>query len=132
MANILGKIKITAVLLIVFAVMGSSLPARARDSDDKCEQRIHKAEVNLRNAERKHGEHSQQAEQKRKELEEARGKCRPERDHDRDADRARDRDHDRDRDYGDARGREGGRKGDKAGSEGGRKSEAPTPAPTPK
>ncbi len=55
----------------------------ARDHDDKCEERIHKAERNLEKAEHKHGEHSKQAEKQRKELDEAREKC-GHHDHDRD------------------------------------------------
>jgi hypothetical protein len=86
MYNVLGKIKIAAAALIVFALMGSALPVQALDDHDrdrKCEQRIHRAEENLRNAERRHGEHSRQAEQKRRQLEEARERCRH---HDRDHD----------------------------------------------
>ena len=56
---------------------------QARDHDDKCEERIHKAEHNLEKAVQKHGEHSKQAEKQRKELDEAREKC-GHRDHDRD------------------------------------------------
>ncbi len=58
-----------------------------RDHDEKCERRIHKAEDALRDAERHHGEHSRQAEQRRRQLEEAREKCRHDRDHDHDRDR---------------------------------------------
>ncbi len=86
MSNILGKIKIAVAALIVFALMGSAPPAQAlndHDRDRKCEQRIHRAEDNLRHAERRHGEHSRQAEQKRRQLEEAREHCRH---HDRDND----------------------------------------------
>ena len=42
---------------------------------ENCEQRIHKAEHNLNEAMRKHGEHSHQAEQKRRDLEQARQRC---------------------------------------------------------
>lgn len=47
------------------------LQARA----DKCEDRIHKAEHNLTEAVRKHGEHSPQAEKRRRELEDERARC---------------------------------------------------------
>lgn len=57
---------------------------RDRDRDRKCEQRIHKAEENLRRAIARHGEHSRQAEKNRHALEEARERCRH---HDRDHDR---------------------------------------------
>lgn len=65
-----------AMLLTVFLALGSMVPAQARDRDDKCEQRIHKAEENLRKAERKHGANSRQAQRRRHELEEARERCR--------------------------------------------------------
>jgi len=48
--------------------------ARTR-SCNNCEQRIHRAEGNLRNAIRRHGEHSRQAERRRQELEKARRSC---------------------------------------------------------
>ena len=49
---------------------GSALPARA-----DCAKDIRKAEANLDKAIRKHGEHSPQAEQRRRELEEVRRRC---------------------------------------------------------
>jgi hypothetical protein len=42
---------------------------------ESCEKRVHKAEHNLSEAVRKHGEHSRQAEQRRHQLEEARQHC---------------------------------------------------------
>lgn len=48
--------------------------ARTR-SCNNCEQRIHRAENNLRKAIRRHGEHSREAERRRHELEEARRSC---------------------------------------------------------
>jgi hypothetical protein len=80
----------TAVLLTLFLLMGSLVPAQARDRDDKCEQRVRKAEVSLQKAERKHGANSRQAQNRRRELEEARERCRH-REH------SGDRDHDHDR-----------------------------------
>lgn len=49
---------------------GSALPARA-----DCAKDIRKAEANLDKAVRKHGEHSPQAEQRRRELEDVRRRC---------------------------------------------------------
>ena len=48
----------------------SALPARA-----DCAKDIRKAEANLEKAVRKHGEHSPQAEQRRRELEDVRRRC---------------------------------------------------------
>jgi hypothetical protein len=42
---------------------------------DRCDDRIHKAEHNLADAVRKHGEHSRQAEKRRHELEDVRASC---------------------------------------------------------
>jgi hypothetical protein len=77
MSNILGKIKVMTTMLIVCAFLGSALSASGMDHRDrKCEQRIRRAQDNLRRAERRHGEHSRQAQQKRRELEDARAHCR--------------------------------------------------------
>lgn len=66
-------------LLVVTAVLGSffaTVPLRAVDRDDRrCEERIHKAQEQLERAERRHGEHSRQAEEKRHHLEEVRERC---------------------------------------------------------
>ncbi len=62
--------------------------APARDRDDKCAQRVHKAQEKLEKDVRRHGEHSRQAEKRRRELERAREGCRG----DRDRDDRRDRD----------------------------------------
>ena len=70
------------VLTGVFVVSSAGL-ALARDHDDKCEERVHKAERNLERDVQKHGEHSRQAEKRRHELDEAREKCGHDRDHDR-------------------------------------------------
>lgn len=61
---------------------GVAMPARA-DRDDKCNRDIHKAEENLERAVHKHGEHSRQAEERRRQLEEVRERCRAH-DHDHD------------------------------------------------
>ena len=77
MSNILGKIRMATAALIVFTFLGSALPASAFDHRDRqCEQRIRRAEDNLRRAERRHGDHSRQAQQKRRELQEVRERCR--------------------------------------------------------
>lgn len=44
-------------------------------AQDKCERRIRKAEANLQQAIRRHGEHSRQAENKRRALERAHDTC---------------------------------------------------------
>ena len=58
------------VVLGGLCLAGSALPARA-----DCAKDIRKAEANLDKAIRKHGEHSPQAEQRRRELEEVRRRC---------------------------------------------------------
>jgi hypothetical protein len=75
---------IPAAILAAFFLLGSAVPTRALDRDDKCERQVHKAEANLQKAIRRHGEHSRQAEQRRHQLEEARERCHH--DHDRDHD----------------------------------------------
>ncbi len=76
------KSGILAAILAAFFVFGSAMPSRAVDRDDKCERRVHQAEENLDRAIRKHGEHSRQAEQRRRELREVRERCHWDRDHD--------------------------------------------------
>ena len=79
------KIGIPAALLSACLLMGSALPMHADDRDRKCERQIHNAEEALHKAIGKHGEHSRQAEQKRRQLEETRERCRHhDRDHDHD------------------------------------------------
>ncbi|HZU31310.1 MAG TPA: hypothetical protein VFB79_09355 [Candidatus Angelobacter sp.] len=67
-----GKVYITSLVLGMFLV--GIVPAQALDRH--CDDRIRKAEFNLREAVRKHGEHSRQAEKRRHELEDARAHCR--------------------------------------------------------
>jgi len=75
---------ILAAVLAAFFLLGSGVPAQAMDRHSKCERRIRQAEVNLEKAIRKHGERSRQAEHRRRELYEARERCRHYyRDHDR-------------------------------------------------
>jgi hypothetical protein len=78
------KAGIAAVLLAGFLMVGSLVPAQARDH---CEKRIRKAEDNLRKEVGKHGEHSTQAMYRRRLLEEARERCAHFRGRDRDRDR---------------------------------------------
>ena len=66
-------------LLTMVGLVGSSLPARA---DDKCDRDIHKAEAKLQDAIAKHGEHSPQAEKRRRELDDVRHRCGRDLDHD--------------------------------------------------
>jgi len=73
-------------LLTVGGLVGSSLPARA---DDKCDRDIHRAEDKLREAVEKHGEHSKQAEKRRRERDEVRRRCGDRRDEHHDMDRDR-------------------------------------------
>jgi len=54
---------------------GGVARTQAGDNDRHCEQRIHKAEENLRKEIDRHGEHSRQAEKRRQELEEAKRSC---------------------------------------------------------
>ncbi len=77
---------IIVALMAGFFLTGSVVPVHAVDRDDKCEHNIRKAEGNLQNAIRRHGEHSRQAEKKRHDLEEARERCRGRGDHDHDHD----------------------------------------------
>jgi len=65
----------TAGALGLSLMIGSALPAFARDRDDHCRAKIEKAERNLAKAERKHGARSRQAEQRREQLERARANC---------------------------------------------------------
>lgn len=80
-------IKILCVaLLTIVGLVGSSLPVRADDRDnrhEKCERQIHQAEDKLRDAIQRHGEDSRQAHKRREQLEEIRRRCG---DHDRDHD----------------------------------------------
>ena len=81
------KQRVLATVLAAFFVLGSAVPSQAWDRDDKCRRRIERAEYNLQKAIRRHGERSRQAEQRRRELHEARERCRFDRDHDHDHDR---------------------------------------------
>ena len=79
---------ILGALLGASLLAGTALPAQA-EQDERCRRDIQKAEQNLDKAIRKHGEHSRQAEDRRRQLDEARERCHM-RDEHRDDDR---RDH---------------------------------------
>lgn len=83
-----SRIRLLIAALVVFGFAAGTVPAGARDRDDRCEKQVRKAEQDLDKAVRKHGEHSRQAEQKRHQLEEARERCHH-------GDHDRDHDHDR-------------------------------------
>ncbi|MGA9643403.1 MAG: hypothetical protein WBQ72_18535 [Terriglobales bacterium] len=70
-------------LLTVVGLVGSSVPVRA---EDKCDRDIHRAEERLRVAVDKHGEHSREAEKRRRELDEVRHRCGRDEHHDMDHD----------------------------------------------
>jgi len=76
----LQRAKALIAAIVVLGFLAGSVPARAmardHDRERRCEQRIRKAEINLQNAIRKHGDRSRQAERRRHELEEARERCR--------------------------------------------------------
>ncbi len=77
------NLRALVLILVVAFLGGSALPAKALDRDDeRCHRQVEKAERNLNKAVRRHGEHSPQAERRRHELEEARERCRHDRDHD--------------------------------------------------
>jgi ABC-type nickel/cobalt efflux system permease component RcnA len=85
------KAKTLIAAFVILSFLGGVVPARAVDRDDrKCEEQIRKAEAKLHDAERKHGEHSRQAESKRRDLENVRARC-----HRGDHDRDHDHDHER-------------------------------------
>lgn len=59
-----------------FLLIGGCVASQASDHRGQCEQRVRKAEANLRKEVERHGERSHQAEQRRRELEKARASCR--------------------------------------------------------
>ena len=80
----LGKTGLLAGAVFGLLLLGGAPRAHARDRDEKCERKIHKAEENLERAVRRHGERSRQAENRRRQLEEARERCHHDRDRDHD------------------------------------------------
>ncbi len=75
----LQKAKALVASAVIFMFLAGTVPGRAldrdHDRDDKCERRIHQAELKLERAIRKHGLHSIQAERRRDELEKVRARC---------------------------------------------------------
>ena len=65
-----------AVALFLAGAVPSQAMQRNHDWERKCEQRIRNAEYKLQQAIRRHGERSRQAQNRRRELEEARERCR--------------------------------------------------------
>jgi len=98
--TILRKTTLTS-LLLGSCLFGGVVSLQADHRSD-CEKHIQKAEDNLYKEIRKHGEYSRQAENRRRELEQARYGCRDvaRYRYGRDRDRYYDRDHDRYRYYG--------------------------------
>lgn len=71
-----GKWGVLSAILAVLFFVGTAVPVRAVDrDDDKCQHQVEKAQRNLDKAVAKHGEHSEQAEKRRHQLEEARERC---------------------------------------------------------
>lgn len=62
-----------ALLLGVGLMAATATPAHA---ERRCEREVRKAEEHYRDAVRRHGEHSKQAEHARREVENARARCR--------------------------------------------------------
>ena len=91
----LHKTRLVAALLGGFLLVGAVSPSLA---DDKCEERVRKAEANLNKEIQRHGEHSSQAEKRRRDLDKERANCRgsESRDHNHDYDHDHDHDHDND------------------------------------
>ena len=101
--TILRKTTLTSLLLGSCCLFGGVASLQADHRSD-CEKHIQKAEDNLYKEIRKHGEYSRQAENRRRELEQARYGCRdiaPHRYYDRDRDRYYDRERARDYRYND-------------------------------
>jgi hypothetical protein len=68
-----GKITLCATLGVA---MLAGVPTLAHaDRDDRCRRDVEKAEHNLAKEVRKHGEHSRQAEERRRQLEAVRARC---------------------------------------------------------
>jgi len=88
------KAKTSIAAFVILSFLSGAVPARAmdrdHDNDRRCEEQIRNAERKLHDAERKHGEHSRQAQSRRRDLENARARC-----HHGDRDHDRDHDHDR-------------------------------------
>jgi Ni/Co efflux regulator RcnB len=76
MQKIWLRSKLLVAVLIALGFFAGTVAVRADDRGNKrCEQQIHRAQENLDKAVRRYGEHSRQAEQKRRELEQTRERC---------------------------------------------------------
>ncbi len=67
-----------ALLLGAFLLLSGSVAMQAQVPPNRhyrCEQRIRRAEANLQRAIARHGEHSRQAERRRRQLEQVRARC---------------------------------------------------------
>jgi len=64
-----------AVLLLNGLLVMTAAPSLWADEHDRCRHRIEKAEAKLDHAVAKHGEHSRQAEEKRRDLRAERERC---------------------------------------------------------
>lgn len=69
------KTGFAALCLSLFLLAGVAIPSQA-ESRDQCQERVRKAEENLRREVDRHGEHSSQAENRRRDLERQRQACR--------------------------------------------------------
>ena len=84
MSNLANRWKNILLVPALGAVLLVGGVPRTQAADNDCRERIHRAEENLRKAVDRHGEHSSQAEKRRRELEEAKRSCHDDHDdHDR-------------------------------------------------
>ena len=81
-----GKTTLLAAVFGALLLVGGVAPALAGDRNHECRERIHKAEAKLRRKIDRHGEHSQQAQKRRYELDRELERCGRGRDRDRDRD----------------------------------------------
>ena len=70
----LQKSKTAVCAFAVVMFLAGSFSTRAL-ANERCEDRIRRAEERLHQAERRHGDHSRQAEKRRRELEDVRAHC---------------------------------------------------------
>lgn len=72
---------LSVALLTIVGLVGTALPARADDRNDRderrsrCERRVHDAEAKLQDAIQRYGEDSRRARHRRDQLEQARRDC---------------------------------------------------------
>jgi hypothetical protein len=68
--------KTALILLLLSGCLFGGVVSLQADQRSDCDKRIRKAEGNLHKEIRKHGEHSRQAENRRRDLDQARDRCR--------------------------------------------------------